>query len=502
MRVKVKLRQLMKIRFIFLLLTIIAFFNGINAQTPGDSAPPVRKSPIKSRDMELQRDRLLLIDATVELNDALLQGINASLDSLNGADNNTTDDKNIQVTVRKMQRSRDKALLTPELLHMQDSLKNENATLKKQKAEIETSLAELRTQAKQNEIASAQTKKEPAVPVKENTKANETKEEPLVKKEDKRHKKHEIPNDTLIVINADPVKKDSEPVASADTKSKKKDKNKHPVTEQPVAVVAAARDSVLSPLISEAPVYSQAVALPEDTSLLSLKDSEQQFFDDSINRVRAEYFLTRARKYINEKNYKAAKENLQKALGMQPVYYDARLALADVNSTTGDNVQALENYKICQKIDSSSEKLYYKMGVAALILKQKTEALRYFEKSLKIDSNYIPSIMARATFLTDDGRYIEAIAAYNHVLTLNVGFHLAYKSRGLARFNAKEYSAAVDDLSRYLLFKEDDPSIYYFRGIARENIDQQSAGCLDLTTASQLGYSLAQKAIEKYCSKN
>ncbi len=80
-------------------------------------------------DPEEDRTRLMLIEAQLELNQAMMQGLQASFDSLNVADTTKVDEKNVQAMLRRMKRSREKALLTPYLENVRDSLTQEIAKL-------------------------------------------------------------------------------------------------------------------------------------------------------------------------------------------------------------------------------------------------------------------------------------------------------------------------------------------------------------------------------------
>ena len=485
----------MKSISIFLLCTLLVIFSPhLNAQSAGDSSLN-SKTVISSRDIELQRDRLLLIEATIELNEVLLLGIKASLDSLNVEDENT-DPKNAQAEVHKLQRLRDKVLLTPEFLHMQDSLTTDITILKKQKSEIETSLlASIQKPTAKNKtqpVALNETKKGTS-PGKNDDVATKT------KREEKRHSKLQSVSDTLIVSDVYKPGANNNELTPSASKTKKNEKG-HAQVMAPDNVVVL-KDSSLNPLIPEKPIYTLAVALPEDTTLLNLKASEQQYFDDSINIIRAEYFLTRARKSINEKNYKQAEDYLKKALAQQSDYYDARLARAELEVLTGQNEKALADYKLCLNDRYPNAKILYNIGEVLLSLKKNGEAASYFERSLKMDSNFVPAMIVRAGFLSEHRQYTEAIAIYNRVLILNVSYHIAYKGRGIAEFGKKEYTAAIGDLTRYLIFKENDAETYYYRGLARVEREETANACLDFNAALHLGYNAAKNAIDKNCGK-
>ena len=99
-------------------------------------------SPIPGQffDPDEDKTRLLMIDASLELNEAMMQGLQASFDTLDVVDDAVMDEKNIAAMLRKMKRSRDKVLLTPYLESIRDSLTHEIVILKEEKNAIETRL--------------------------------------------------------------------------------------------------------------------------------------------------------------------------------------------------------------------------------------------------------------------------------------------------------------------------------------------------------------------------
>ena len=103
--------------------------------TAGRSGEPAatKQPEISPENLELQKNRLLLIDATLELNQTLLQGVQASIDSLNVEDRPLTDEKDMQAKLHLMERQRDRILIKPYLAHIQDSLNTEIANEKKRK---------------------------------------------------------------------------------------------------------------------------------------------------------------------------------------------------------------------------------------------------------------------------------------------------------------------------------------------------------------------------------
>ncbi|MFN8286148.1 MAG: tetratricopeptide repeat protein [Chitinophagales bacterium] len=80
------------------------------------------------------KGRLEMVDVMLEMNEAMLQGVKASIDTLNLPESDKpVDEKNIQALLLKMKRSRDKVLLMPYLEHIHDSLGQEMVLLKNEK---------------------------------------------------------------------------------------------------------------------------------------------------------------------------------------------------------------------------------------------------------------------------------------------------------------------------------------------------------------------------------
>lgn len=93
--------------------------------------------PEKFFDPEEERTRLMIVEAQLELNEAMMQGVQASFDSLNVQDTTKIDEKNVQAMLRRMKRSREKALLTPYLENVRDSLSKEIVKLSEERKVIE-----------------------------------------------------------------------------------------------------------------------------------------------------------------------------------------------------------------------------------------------------------------------------------------------------------------------------------------------------------------------------
>lgn len=483
---------------------------------PKSDTLAVKQPPPPPVNVELEKNRLLLIEATLELNQTLLQGVEASIDSLNVEDKPLSD-KDSQGKLRQMERQRDRILIRPYLLHIQDSLSNEIANEEKDKRNIDALLSgkpivadnapppspvstgtkpvSAETMAKRTDTMTVA----PPVRVKEpEAAANNTDTikppaltrptEPSTKPADN----HVAAGETPMIIEVTPT----QPSAK-----------KHWTAAKALPSLAESfflqgmRDV---PLISENTATPHTVDTAAYVSHFNPEDGRAgqplNAAHDSIDLLKAQLLLARATTALNERNDALAADYLQKAVDLNPKYYEGWFMLADLHLQEAYPAKALKEFKICESIDSSSAKLYYKMGSSAFRSAQKDEAYIYFKRSLSIDPNYAPSIMGLGQTLTEKKQYDDAITEFGHVLALNKGFHSAYKSRGIAEYMSGNYAAAIDDFTSYLLFEDKDGASYYYRGMAELADKNIPDACADLNMAVRDKYPGAQRVIDKNCA--
>ena len=364
-------------------------------------------------DTDLIQNLILLTDATLDLNRALLQGIQASLDSLNVKDKNVIDEKNIQLTIHRMQRQRDKAMLTPILVHMQDSLKKEISREEHEKAGFENML-------RRNQL-------EVLTPMAKNGKDMFSKDG-AVKADVNRTQ------DTTAGMKGTALAPDTSPgnnrLSQTDSLSRTSDSvHKRAVIEAEPLPAANIPAPIIHWETAKALYYNDDTTGDAQNSNIAsgavmngANGGEDTIayvpvatrgegggsmppMSDSARIIKAQYYFTKAMKSSNERDFKAAAEYLKKAIDLQPRYYDARFALGEADAHLGLYTKAINEFKGCAAIDSSKANLYYKMGNVMLKMKLKDEAFTYFNKSLRMDSNYVPAIMGRALEYTDRKLY-------------------------------------------------------------------------------------------------
>jgi tetratricopeptide (TPR) repeat protein len=107
--------------------------------------------------------------------------------------------------------------------------------------------------------------------------------------------------------------------------------------------------------------------------------------------------------------------------------------------------------------------------------------------------------MGRASLLMDDRDYEGAIQDYDRLLAVNKYYSPAFKQRGLAKMELRKFTEAITDFNQYLEIEDPDGYVVYQRGISKIYSNNLLQGCLDLSSAQELGFKDAEKAIKKFC---
>mgnify|MGYP005712160229 FL=1 len=207
----------------------------------------------------------------------------------------------------------------------------------------------------------------------------------------------------------------------------------------------------------------------------------------------------------------------------------------DYNFSAYDNLKnreytkSIEDYDKAIKLDSTDAELYNMRGVAKNEFFMFDEALADYDKAIELDSNVAVYYMNRGYLkLWHVGDTIGALEDLNRSHSLDSLELLIYFARGSLFLETKKYSKAIDDLSVFIKFYEDDNidwgesprvevtdenigMIYFLRGNAKYFTNQIEAACEDWKIALSLGYKstgeetsppiLLDVVFDRYCQK-
>ena len=220
---------------------------------------------------------------------------------------------------------------------------------------------------------------------------------------------------------------------------------------------------------------------------------------DSISRIKAEFYLIRARQTLEKGDFKAGDKFIRKSLDLNPNNADAWMLHADLFLTTGAADKALKEYVISSEIDSTRSKVFYNIALLYAKANDDQKAYKYFSKATDVNDKYLLAYMGRASLLMDQRDFEGAIEDFTKVLKINKYYSPAFKGRGLARMEVRRFTEAVTDFNQYLEIEDPDGYIIFQRGLSKVLSSNLLQGCLDFSSAQELGFKDAEKAIKRYC---
>lgn len=164
---------------------------------------------------EIDNNNLMLVDATLELNEAMLAGIKSSLDTLSKPDPEIKNKNDVKEILQRMKRKRDRTELVPYLQYMNDSLTLDCTKLITQKQSIQARLTAYYDHQRADSLALA------TASVANTSKAN-TNSKPVKsnKKPENKTEKKPVAETTTVVIKDTAITKKPAPIEKATAKQK------------------------------------------------------------------------------------------------------------------------------------------------------------------------------------------------------------------------------------------------------------------------------------------
>ncbi len=136
-----------------------------------------------------------------------------------------------------------------------------------------------------------------------------------------------------------------------------------------------------------------------------------------------------------------------------------RRALAD-----GKYSQAIENFNILVRLDTTDYYTFFFRGIAKYNLGDLRGAKADFDKSVEINPVFTSGYHYRGITESRFGNHQDALNDIQHAISLRPGFIGLYFSRGVTYFLSQQFENAVKDFDRYIKKEPKDPSGYLNRG--------------------------------------
>ncbi|MDY5780793.1 MAG: tetratricopeptide repeat protein [Candidatus Cryptobacteroides sp.] len=143
-------------------------------------------------------------------------------------------------------------------------------------------------------------------------------------------------------------------------------------------------------------------------------------------------------------------------------FFRGRRALAD-----GKYAQAIENFNVLSRIDSTDHWTFFYRGIAKYNLGDIRGAQKDFNNSVRLNPVFTSGYHYKAITESRAGDYEKALEDLQRAIDLRPGYEGLYFSRGVTYFLAQQFDKAVSDFDRYIRKEPKDPSAYLNRGASK-----------------------------------
>ena len=162
---------------------------------------------------------------------------------------------------------------------------------------------------------------------------------------------------------------------------------------------------------------------------------------------------------------------------------------------------ALINFNKAIEQDSSYFQAYYMRGNVKQAFEDQHGAMKDYNYAIEINPKLSEAFFERGNVKFNLQDYYGAIADYSKTIELNENHVEAYYKRGQAKQQLEAYADAINDCSAILKINPKNIDAYYLRGILRIEHGKTEEGCLDLSKAGELGDLKAYEVIREKCNQ-
>lgn len=238
-------------------------------------------------------------------------------------------------------------------------------------------------------------------------------------------------------------------------------------------------------------------------SELSLFEYAEKYYSTTLLYVKNKQNVTRKRAIILylTKQFKLAKPDWEKVCSNNPLQKQSWYYLGLVEAKLGNTKAALQNMDKALSIDPQYIEALIARAEFQLILHNYAQALSNIDTALKVLQYTDELFLSRGYALLGLKKYNESQKMFERVISRNNQNLHAWFGLGNAFFNAKNYPKAIEAFSQSITLKNTFELAYFKRGMAYLELKQTDNACNDLLKSSSFGYAEAIYYVQKYCDK-
>jgi spermidine synthase len=178
----------------------------------------------------------------------------------------------------------------------------------------------------------------------------------------------------------------------------------------------------------------------------------------------AYYYLARAFKVMGKTDEEI--KALQKAISMDPVFYDAYMELGIIYEAQGKPDEANRQFSEALRLKPDSAETCNNIGNVLAVQGKIDEAISYYSKALKIDPNSIDAHNNMANILKTQGKIEEAIGHYYKALQIAPENAKTHLNLGRLLVEQGKFEDALTHFNKALKVEPGNADLYNYMGLA------------------------------------
>ena len=157
------------------------------------------------------------------------------------------------------------------------------------------------------------------------------------------------------------------------------------------------------------------------------------------------------------------------------------LTKGNILAKNGQNVEAIENYKLSLEKNNISTQALYNMGICYLNMKDYQQANKCFDDALLINPNLLEIYIAKAKIFEEQKNYNNAIELYNEIIPKFPYDDNIFYKKGICLENMEEYQEALKNFEQGLYINKSNIDCLYHKGYCCDilNNKKQALKCYD-----------------------
>jgi tetratricopeptide (TPR) repeat protein len=250
--------------------------------------------------------------------------------------------------------------------------------------------------------------------------------------------------------------------------------------------------------------YTQEEKTKEEVDYLMKKEMHLDaitLLDEKIPVSEDPHKLYAYRAELNTKlgNFKGAVTDWDNAIALERRIPDYYIKRGEAYTELGKYKDAIEDFSRVLRQDPARFSLYLIRAKAYAELKEFDLAIRDVTTYLKYFENDQEAIALCGNLHYLNENYIEALRYFNRNLKLDNSKAEYYKDRGKTYLKTRTYKYAINDLSMALDLYPYDGETYLFKGIARFESGDREGACSDWNKARNYGEMKAVEYLLEHC---